>query len=305
MLPMKIQNLLAGYLEYLRKARSLRESSILNARKTINLFFRWLEGFEDEELEEVEAIDEAVVLRFLKEDYSSRLNKRTLREYLNTLKNFFRYLYLFRLKTDYTLANIRLPRIDRWQRLRIPLTKKEVKRIFQEVLKKDTFQSRRDFTMLVLLYYYGLRSMELRKLRIEDIDFVNSLIKINAKGPMERLLPLPQDIQEILKDYLAIRPKSSLPYLFITSTPNSFLDTVLASTLRNYGLKAGIGKRVSPYVFRSTCATHMLEYRNLGVLEIQKWLGHSSLESTRRYLHISGRLIREALSLHPLNKMKL
>lgn len=301
---MKIQALLTGYLEYLRKARGLRESSILNARKIINLFFRWLEGFEDKELEETEAIDEAIVLEFLK-DYSSRLNKRTLREYLNTLKNFFKYLYLFRLKTDYTLANIRLPRIDRWQRLRIPLTKEEVKKMFQEVLKRDSFQRRRDFTILVLLYYYGLRSQELRKLKIEDIDFANFLLKISAKGPMERLLPLPEDIREILKSYLAIRPESTLPYLFITSKPNSFLDTVLASTLRNYGLKAGINKRVSPYVFRCTCATHMLRYRNLGILEIQKWLGHSSLESTRRYLHISGRLIKEALLCHPINKMNL
>jgi site-specific recombinase XerD len=301
---MKLQELLTCYLEYLKKVRNLQDLSILSIKKTICLFFRWLEGFEDEELEEVEAIDEAIVLEFLK-DSSSKLNQRTLREYLRILKNFFRYLYLFRLKTDYTLANIRLPRIDRWQRLRIPLTKEEVKRIFQEALKKDTFQGYRDFTMLVLLYYYGLRSKELRQLKIEDIDFANHFIKISAKGPKERLLPLPEDIQKILKSYLALRPKSSLPYVFITARPNSFLDTVLAGTLRNYGLKAGIKKPVSPYVFRSTCATHMLEYRNLGILEIQKWLGHSSLESTRRYVHISGRLIKEALNLHPLNKMNL
>ncbi|MEW6557680.1 MAG: tyrosine-type recombinase/integrase [Elusimicrobiota bacterium] len=300
----KIHEYLQPYLKYLDHVKGLSEGTILCEKKVILLFLRWLDEFKDKDITEVETIDTPLILSHLKEKAFVR-NKRALQSYLGILRRFFEYLKIFGFKTENPLAKVIPARVSSWHRLRIPLTYEEIKKVFQEVRKPTRIKSDRirNLAIINMLYFYGLRSKELRNLKIGDVDFINKAIKIDAKGNTERLLPLTENIAGLLTDYLNIRSKSSSDYFFVTLTGRKMDDNFLAKTVGKYGQRIGLKKRLSPYVFRCTCATHMLESGKFNIVEIQKWLGHQTVDSTRRYVHISGWLIREALNRHPINKM--
>lgn len=143
----------------------------------------------------------------------------------------------------------------------------------------------RNQVLLALLYDSGIRRSELCNLQLRDLDFNRSSIHIcMGKGNKDRYVPFSKKMQQAMEQYLALyapkvyvfegKPGEPIPYAW----PSKILKEALRLT--------SIRKDVSCHVLRHSFATHLLEH-NVDLRSIQKWLGHSRLDTTAVYLNVA------------------
>jgi site-specific recombinase XerD len=155
----------------------------------------------------------------------------------------------------------------------------------------------RDYAVLTLLIYHGLRPREVAQLALADIDFDNSsfLVRERKNGTSTRL-PLSSTAKEAIQQYLAVRPATSIPNVFLghraplrplaTSAIGSFTPRYLrqcfGGSLRCYG----------PYLFRHSFAKALLD-RGATLPQVGALLGHRCIDSTLIYTRIHTQQLRE------------
>jgi site-specific recombinase XerD len=154
----------------------------------------------------------------------------------------------------------------------------------------------RDRVMLQVAYGCGLRLDELVHLRVSDVDSARMVIHVrHGKGAKDRLVPLSQRLLDELRAYWRrYRPQT---WLFPGRRPDAPLtDGGVQRRLRRALKQAGLHKPCSMHTLRHSYATHLLE-AGVDVLVLKALMGHSSLQTTARYLHISTHRLRQAPSL--------
>lgn len=162
----------------------------------------------------------------------------------------------------------------------------------------------RDRVMLQTAYACGLRLGELLHLQVRDIDSSRMLVHVRqGKGGKDRLVPLsPQLLQELRDYWRCYRPQR---WLF----PNAAKQVPLCAGtvqrwLKRMVVQARLSKPATMHTLRHSFATHLLE-AGVDVLTVQKILGHRSLTTTMRYLHLRDdrlRLVPSLLALLPVPK---
>jgi len=153
--------------------------------------------------------------------------------------------------------------------------------------------------LIMACYAAGLRVSEVVNLKIGDIDSERMMIHIRCgKGKKDRMVPLSKKLLETLREYFKqYRPKKFLfegPQNEAYSTRSAQL--ILAAAKK----KTGILKPGSIHSLRHSYATHLME-AGTDIRFIQEFLGHSSLNTTMRYTHVSQRNISNIES--PLDKI--
>jgi site-specific recombinase XerD len=148
----------------------------------------------------------------------------------------------------------------------------------------------RDRAMIHLAFAAGLRVSELVGLRLDQLDQPTlSTIHVLGKGRRERVLPLWKETANALKAWLARRPATNEPALFLNALGRPMTRSGFEYILAKHVAKAAqsqptIGrKRVTPHVLRHTCAMHTLQATR-DIRRVSLWLGHASLQSTEIYL---------------------
>jgi site-specific recombinase XerD len=154
----------------------------------------------------------------------------------------------------------------------------------------------RDRVLLQVAYGCGLRLNELLHLRVTDIDSARMVVHVRqGKGAKDRLVPLSlRLLQELRAYWLLGRPRT---WLF----PGQTADGTLTSSnvqrrLTRLVKKVGLTKPCSMHTLRHSYATHLLE-AGVDVLTLKALMGHSSLQTTARYLHVSTQRLHQTPSL--------
>lgn len=197
-------------------------------------------------------------------------------------------------KPDYILAEKEIPTKEEILKLLDP------KNIPFSIQKRNP---RRNYTIVALLILTGLRSNELRELKVEDLNFEAQTITVkNGKGGKRRKAPFSPLAQEIVGEYIEanLRPEnlSDSDYLFGTHAHgldeetaasgekwHKFDAATLGRLVKRYG-KAVIGKEIHPHLLRH-CFASLLADAGQDMREIQQALGHAQLSTTERiYTHI-------------------
>jgi integrase/recombinase XerD len=178
----------------------------------------------------------------------------------------------------------KLPSLKRPKKLPVILSEKEVRRLIAvpELTKHKM--------VISLLYGCGLRRHELLNLRIEDADLERKMLHIRqGKGNKDRYVPLGENLVYALKKYIA----AEQPYIYLFNgngkdgTRVKFSETGVQWIVRQAREKAGIKKRVTSHVLRHTYATHLLEM-GLDIMSLKELLGHTDINTTLIYLHVSN-----------------
>ena len=223
-------------------------------------------------------------------------------QYLAAIKLWFKWLT----RAHHILANpaadLELPR----QPKRLPgriLSRQEVEAVLREA-DPGTAQGLRDRALLELLYATGIRRSEAASLGLYDPDLLRGVLWVrHGKGGRQRVVPLGTRATAWLDKYLT----ESRPELLATDTQALFLTDYgepmradkIADKVRRYMDFADIPKGGSTHLLRHACATHMLE-GGADIRFIQALLGHTSLETTEFYTHVSiDKLIEVHRATHP------
>lgn len=235
-----------------------------------------------------------------------RLSAATVANETGHVRSFFRFLFLDELVAHDPSARLERPRVPP----RLPgevLTPGEAQAVLAACAQaKPPLLAR---AVVEVLYCTGVRRSELLALEVFDLNHRQRTLLVRAgKGEKPRVLPVAPSCYEALARYLDYgRPeleREPTPALFLSQLGHPLSRDTLARLLTELGERAGLGKQLTPHVFRRSCATGLLSNgTNLKV--IQAVLGHSSLETTSVYLSLSPEEIRSAvLERHPRERFE-
>jgi len=205
-----------------------------------------------------------------------------------------RFFYAKTLNRAFLLEEIPFPRTE--QRLPLILSREEVARILTAPLHLKTR------ALLMTIYAAGLRRSEAARLRVNDIDSARMTITVRqGKGQKDRVVMLSPVLLQTLRQYW--RHNKPKQWLFPGENPDQPIsDNDIFGVFHNAVRRAGITKKVSPHSLRHSFATHLLE-SGTDLRTIQILLGHRSLKTTARYLHVSQQHVRATAS--PLDSLNL
>lgn len=173
------------------------------------------------------------------------------------------------------IVGVRTPKIDK--SLPVVLSKDEVVSLIAVVPRQ------RSRIILKLLYASGLRVSELVNLRLGDIEGTTITVR-HGKGGKDRVTILPQSLALEVNEY--IRRYRLTDLLFPSKHGKPLTTRNIQAIITRAAKRAKINKHVTPHKMRHSFATHLLE-AGTDVRVIQELLGHSNLQTTQIYTHVS------------------
>lgn len=198
--------------------------------------------------------------------------------------------FLYELTLQRELRTLQLVRPKKTHNLPDILSVEEVQLLLAQV-RLPHYQ-----VCLSTIYACGLRISEGTQLQIDEIDSTRKMLHIrNSKGEKDRYIPLPQVTLIMLRQYWAVhrhpiylfpvRSRGSSEKHQAQSTKPMSMRSVQRAML-SARERSGINKEVTPHTLRHSWATHLLE-AGVNLRLIQSYLGHTSLQTTALYTHLT------------------
>jgi integrase/recombinase XerD len=184
-----------------------------------------------------------------------------------------------------------IPKPKRKQLLPKLLNEDEIRRLF------NALENKKHKAMLFTAYSAGLRVSEITDLKITAIDSRRMQILIaNSKGKKDRYVNLSPVLLDILRSYISIYKPRPVCYLFESeATGKAYPARTVQQIFTNAKNKAGIKKEVGIHSLRHSFATHLLD-KGTDIKYIKDLLGHFSIKTTERYLHVSKQQLVNIIS---------
>jgi len=287
---------------------SFSEHSINGQKFFLGLFLRFLEK---EDISSLGKITEETLIKFqselfYKKNKWGRLYATESRlTYLRRVRRFFKYALTKGYILQSPAENIVLPKVHRSMPKTI-LSVEEVRCVLC-VPDVSTVLGYRNRTIFETLYSTGIRSAELRNLKISDINSQDETLRVlEGKNLVDRLVPVGKTALGFIKEYMEnvrehLLKEGTAPndYLFLSVSGKRMTRHDLWKMIRLTGEKSSINKRVNPHTLRHTMATHLLD-AGMDIRYIQELLGHRSLNTTEIYTTVAiGNLKRLYRKYHP------
>lgn len=239
----------------------------------------------------VQEVDEEGIKAYMVELLEKQgLSEHTAHSRLNALKFYYEQV-LGREKFFWEI-----PRPQKPDQLPNVLGEGELERMFSSVTNL------KHKAILFTAYSAGLRVSEVVSLRLSDIDSGRMQIRIEqSKGKNDRYVGLSVLLLDVLRSYLQQADPRPKVYLFEGDRPGQPYSTRSAQMIfQRAKERAGIRKDVSFHVLRHSFATHLLE-KGIDIRYIKELLGHFSIKTTERYLHVRRRDL--VTMINPLDEL--
>ena len=288
-----VDELVARYVNYLRKDRGLAENSILVYAPFIRDLLR--DQLAKTGGVSVRAFDATTIQGFLLSHIRDRSSeyKRLL---ATALRSFFRFLFLSGdLPADLSTS---VPTVRKCQKSAVPafLLPEEIDRVIA-AMDQSTATGRRDRAVLLLLARLGLRAGEIVTLELNDIRWRTGEIVIRGKGRVTESLPLTGDVGEALARYLHEDPiprETRRVFRRVYAPPVGLTGPASVGHIVRHALaRAGVQRRGrgAAHLFRHGLATQMIR-KGASLAEISEILRHRSLNTTAVYAQVSFEALR-------------
>lgn len=178
-------------------------------------------------------------------------------------------------------------------------------------IAKNDYQRRntlRDIAVIELLFATGMRISELCSLTPDSVNLISRTVLIYGKGSKERIIQIGnEDVLQILCDYSDEYQDEieQTGYFFINHLGNPLSDQSVRRMIQKYANLASIKLHITPHMFRHTFATSLLD-ADVDIRYIQEMLGHSSINITEIYTHVTSAKQMSILSTkHPRKGLRV
>lgn len=269
--------------------RGLRPFTIKYYRREIASFFAFLESVEHSAF--VHEVVRDDLTEFI-EDLQRRGRKPgTINAKIRAIRAIFAWLAEYRYIGKHPFKNYPLVKDNAGHIETFSL--KQVKALLAAPNKR-TFTGQRDYTLMLLLLETGVRLNEVAQMNVEDVRLDEGAVLVReAKNRFARSVPIQSKMREQMRRYLKLRGTADTEALFVTLDGEPLRRRSIQTQIAKYGREAKIeGVRCSPHTFRHTMAK-MSVMNGAGVFELQKILGHSSLDMVRVYVNLYSSEIHE------------
>lgn len=226
---------------------------------------------------------------------------RTLRRKTQSLRAYFRYLRRRGLSRYNPAADVTLAKTDK------PLPEFVTTQQMEEIIEdsrtaQDNYDpdQTRDTLIIELLYSTGIRQAELLTLRECDLNASTGELRVTGKRRKQRVLPLPQEIVDRLLAYREeLKRHGTPPETFFASSKGKPLCKSTLYRIVHKRLASANCPQKSPHTLRHTFATAMLN-NGADLNTVKEFLGHSRLDTTQIYTHVSFADMKRAYAgAHP------
>jgi len=282
-----VEVLVGEYREWLVADRGLAAMTVLRYETLARRFLSSRVSPTDEL--GVAGLDGAVVSRFLLGE-CNRVCLASAKGKVAELRSLLRFLHL-RGFTARSLAES-VPGVAGWRETTVPPTmpQSDIERLLANC-DRVTVDGARDHAILTLLARLGLRSIEIARLQLEDLDWRAGDLLVRGKARRDDRLPMPDDVGEALAGYLALRGRHESRSVFLTlrAPTRPIHADLVGDVVQRHCRQAGV-PHVGPHRLRHTLATRMLA-RGASLADISHVLRHSDLATTAVYAKVDlGRL---------------
>ncbi len=243
------------------------------------------------------------LLDFLDSQRDLGMETSTLSRHLTAARMFFRYLAGEGLIGQDPSALLDSPKL--WRILPDQLTVAEVDALLKVFPMRGEALEIRNRSIVHLLYASGIRVSELTGLKVADVDFENSLLRVKGKGSKERIVPAAAQVMRLIRHYLdgarvELCEKIPLaPWLFVSRRGRKLDRERVWAIIKEAALRSGIDKNIHPHTLRHSFATHLLA-NGADLRIIQEMLGHADIATTEIYTHVDrGRIAAIHHKFHP------
>ena len=286
-----------GYLLYLRDVRRVSPNTVSSYARDLAA----LASFAEKRGVGVEALDRKDLDAFVRALRASGLSPRSVARTVACVRGFYKFAAVEEKRDGSPADDLQAPRA--WPALPKFLSLEEVDQLLAQP-DPSTPRGLRDKALIEVLYATGLRVSELLSLKMGNLHLEEGYLTCVGKGDKERIVPIGNEAAGWVRRYLADGRAALLqrpsPWLFVNARDGGQLSRVgFWKVLKEYGIKAGVSRDLSPHVIRHSFATHLLE-RGADLRAIQVMLGHADLSTTQIYTHVLEARLRSVYDrFHP------
>lgn len=277
------------YLLFLKTEKKLGDNTINSYMLDLEDFFKTFNG-------SIESCTKKDILSYISS--INGLEVSTVNRHISSLKSFFNYL------VDESIIKVspieEVSSLKKTKKLPKYLSISEVDKLLNIPLNSEF--DYRNKAMLELMYGTGLRVSELVSIEYSNIDFENSIIRINGKGKKERIIPLGEVASYYLKIYLndyrsKLLKRNTYNQVFLNNHGKPITRQGFNYILENIREITGIEKEITPHVLRHSFATHLLE-GGADIRSIQEMLGHENISTTNIYTEVVNDVLRSNYEMY-------
>ncbi len=286
------------YLEYIAVEKRYSPNTITSYRKDLSDFLQFV--MDSEGTEDVVHVHKKVIRNFMVSLAEHNMTKRSINRKLSTLRSF--YLYLLRIGEIEVSPMETLESLKFYAEKQIPMSEDEMLQLSDEVL--PNVETVLEKLIIELLYQTGMRKSELCHLQYDLVDFSKKEIKIIGKGNKARIIPISNQLSELMIEYLQERkPLEDHQHYFLVNKKGKKLNEKFVYSVVSFYLSIVTSKeKKSPHILRHTFATHVLN-NGAEISKVKALLGHSSLASTQVYTNANIEQLKKVFNnAHPRAK---
>ncbi len=283
---------ISAYTIFLKEQRGISEDSIATIKSYCLKFMLYLY---DAGCNKMSKLNRNYIQQFIVSE-GNRYSRHTMSSYCSKLRGFLAYLYRSRMiKADFSAVVI-TPKIYKHEKCPTFLKEHEIRAMLSAV-DQNSIIGKRDYAILILLSTYGLRGIEITRLRLEDIDWRSKKIHFRGrKAGNNSTYPLTRTVAESIISYLKnSRHESRYREVFISyKAPYKPVQTVaIRHVVQKYLEIAGIDTHLrGAHILRYSCAQRLFE-NDFSAKVIGDYLGHRNPETTQRYIKIDIKHLRQ------------
>ncbi len=234
------------------------------------------------------------------------LTPRSIHRKITAVKSFYNYLMREEVVENNPALNVTLPKV----RKKLPnfVDENSLNHLLddQDVFE-NSFAGIRNKLIISLFYGTGIRLAELMGLKDQDINKQECLIKVLGKRQKERIIPYPNEVNNLLEKYVIARNEEfgfKPEFLLVTDKGKKVYEKLIYRVVKNNLAKVTSLEKKSPHVLRHTYATHLLN-KGADLNAVKELLGHSNLAATQVYTHTTFEKLRDSYKqAHPRGDKK-
>jgi site-specific recombinase XerD len=221
-----------------------------------------------------------------------RLSVDSAKGKVGELRSLLRFLFVRGL-TGLALGQS-VPPVASWRGTRIPraVPTVDIERLIASC-DRSTLDGARDAAIVLLLARLGLRSIEVARLELSDLDWRAGELLVRGKGGREDRLPLPDDVGKALAEYLTVRGRRELRHVFLTlrAPTRPIRPDLVGDVVRRACERAGV-EQFTPHRLRHALASEMLA-QGASLQDISQVLRHRHLSTTAIYAKVDLERLRQ------------
>ncbi len=287
------------FINYTKIEKRLSAHTVKAYDNDMSSFYEFVSSYK--ELDNLEEINTGIIRGWMVSLKDLGNSNRTIHRKISALKSFYKFLLKHEIVAiDYT-ENIVIPKSEK--KLPTFFSNKQLDQLL-EIMKKNQsgFQTTRDYLIINLLYSTGIRQSELIELKENNIS--SEFIKVLGKRNKERLVPITQELYQLILDYQKQKSDNNFKTieLLVTDNGKKMYPKFVYRVVNKYINVVSTEQKRSPHTLRHSFATNTLN-NGAQLHTVKEVLGHSSLAATQVYTHNSIERLKEAYKkFHPKEK---